>query len=115
MMASFGGRRAARMNAPWVLSLPQPMPKATFHGYLFRVLTKQGKHAPGGEHDYVIGGHMTGGFSLLAFPAKFGASGVMTLIVNQNGIVYEKNLGLRTAEIVSHLPDPDDGWKPALP
>ncbi|WP_196763240.1 DUF2950 domain-containing protein [Ralstonia solanacearum] len=91
--------------------------KAPFHGYLFRILTQQGKHAPGGEHNYVTDGHMTGGFSLLAFPAKFGASGVMTFLVNQNGIVYEKNLGPGTAEIVRHLRvyDPDESWRPALP
>ncbi|MBV8273487.1 MAG: DUF2950 domain-containing protein [Cupriavidus sp.] len=91
--------------------------KAPFHGYLFRILTQQGKHAPGGKHDYVVNGHMTGGFSLLAYPAKFGASGVMTFVVNQNGIVYEKNLGPRTGEIARHMQayDPDRSWTPALP
>lgn len=88
-----------------------------FHGYLFRVLTQQGKHAPGGALDYVVGGHMTGGFALVAFPAEFGTSGVMTFIVNQNGVVYQKNLGPRTTEIVRRLRayDPDQSWKPAVP
>ncbi len=90
---------------------------APFHGYLFHILTQQGKHAPGGAHDYVVGGRMTGGFALVAFPAEFGSSGVMTFIVNQNGVVYQKNLGPRTAEIARHLRayDPDESWKPAVP
>ncbi|WP_199030888.1 DUF2950 domain-containing protein [Ralstonia sp. ASV6] len=88
-----------------------------FHGYVFRILTQQGAHAPGGAHDYVVNGHMTRGFALLAFPAAFGASGVMTFVVNQNGVVYEKNLGPHTADIARRMRvyDPDDSWKPALP
>lgn len=88
-----------------------------FHGYAFRILTQQGKHAPGGAHSYVVDGQMTGGFALLAFPAQFGASGVMTFIVNQNGVVYEKNLGPHTANIARRMQryDPDGSWKPALP
>ena len=56
-----------------------------FHGYYFKILTKQGKHAPGGEYDYIINGHMIGGFALVAWPAEWGNSGVMTFIVNQQG------------------------------
>jgi hypothetical protein len=88
-----------------------------FHGYVFRVLTQQGAHAPGGAQDYVVDGQMTGGFALVAFPVAFGASGVMSFIVNQNGVVYQKNLGPRTAEIARRMRayDPDETWKPALP
>ncbi|MCT7318696.1 DUF2950 domain-containing protein [Ralstonia sp. CHL-2022] len=88
-----------------------------FHGYLFRILTRQGKHAPGGARGYVDGGQMTGGFALVAFPATFGASGVMTFIVNQDGVVYQRNLGPHTAEIARHMRtyDPDENWSPALP
>src|ERR1019366_4498121 len=62
-----------------------------YHGYYFRILTRQGSGAPGGAKDYIVGGHMTGGFALLAFPAKWGDSGIMTFLVDQHGIVFEKN------------------------
>ena len=88
-----------------------------FHGYYYRILTRQGKNAPGGAQDYVVNGHMTGGFALVAFPARYGDSGVMTFIVNQSGIVFEKNLGRYTAEIARRMTeyDPDPTWKPAAP
>lgn len=84
-----------------------------FHGYFFRILTHQSANAPGGARDYVVSGHMTGGFALIAFPAKYGDSGVMTFIVNQTGIVYEKNLGPGTEELVRRITayDPDRNWK----
>jgi hypothetical protein len=85
-----------------------------FHGYLFRILTKQGTHAPAGRYDYVINGHMVAGYSLLAYPAEWGNSGVMTFIVNQLGKVYEKNLGEKTSDLVRQINeyDPDESWKP---
>ena len=88
-----------------------------FHGYVFRILTRQGEHAPGGARSYVDDGQMTGGFALVAFPATFGASGVMTFIVNQDGVVYQRNLGPHTAQITRHMRayDPDERWSPALP
>jgi hypothetical protein len=93
------------------------MPAQPFRGYLFRVLTSQGKHAPGGAQTYIVDGQMTGGFALLAFPAAYGVSGVMTFVVNRNGVVYQKNLGPHTADIVRRIRayDPDDSWTPALP
>ena len=84
-----------------------------FHGYFFKILTRQGKHAPGGKYDYVINGNMIGGFALVAWPAEYGESGVMTFIVNQQGKVYQRDLGTNTAKIVKKLSayDPDKDWQ----
>jgi hypothetical protein len=86
---------------------PQP-----FHGYYFRILTKQGPNAPGGQLDYVVNGKMIGGFALVAYPADYGNSGVMTFIVNHAGTVYQKNLGPDTAELAKRITafDPDKSW-----
>jgi hypothetical protein len=94
------------------LSDPEPGPQP-FNGYLFKILKSQGKHAPGGKHDYVIKGNMTGGFALVGWPAEYGTSGVMTFIVNQDGRVYQKDLGQDTAKIVKHMQayDPDPSWQ----
>jgi len=88
----------------------QPQP---FHGYLFKILTRQGKSAPGGRYDYIINGNMIGGFALLAWPAEYGDSGVMTFIVNQQGRVYQRNLGPYTARLVRNIViyDPDQSWQ----
>jgi len=87
----------------------QPVP---FHGYYFKILTKQGEHAPGGKYDYIINGNMVGGFGLVAFPSNWGKSGVMTFIVNQQGKVYQKNLGPDTMKIAQEMQsyDPDETW-----
>jgi hypothetical protein len=87
--------------------------RAPFHGYYYKILTKQGPAAPGGALDYVVRGKMIGGFGLVAYPAQYGNSGVMTFIVNHNGTVYQKDLGPRTAEFAEHMAsfDPDDTWK----
>ncbi|WP_246163403.1 DUF2950 domain-containing protein [Oryzomonas sagensis] len=84
-----------------------------YHGYYFRILTRQGKNAPGGRFSYVINNNMVAGYALVAYPAKWGVSGVMTFIVNQRGRVYEKNLGPKTAEIARKLKgyNPDLTWK----
>ena len=84
-----------------------------YHGYYFKILTRQGPHAPGGKYDYVINGRMIAGFALVAWPAEWGNSGIMTFIVNQQGKVYEKNLGKKTAKMAQNLKafDPDPGWK----
>jgi hypothetical protein len=88
---------------------PQPIP---YHGYLYRILARQGANAPGGPRDYVVDGHMTRGFALVAFPARYGNSGVMTFLVNQTGIVYQKNLGPDTSTIAAQIAafDPDATW-----
>ncbi len=89
-------------------------PQNPYHGYYFKILTRQGRHAPGGKYNYVINGHMIGGFALAAWPAEWGNTGVMTFIVNQQGKVYQKDLGRRTDSIASSLKtyDPDPSWQP---
>ena len=84
-----------------------------YHGYYFRVLTQQGPNAPGGTQNYVVKGKMIGGFALMAWPAEYGNSGVMTFLVNHNGVVYQKDLGNSTASLVKrmNLFDPDQTWK----
>jgi hypothetical protein len=86
---------------------------APYHGYYFKVLTRQGRHAPGGKYDYVINGNMIAGFALVAWPAEWGNTGVMTFIVNQQGKVYERDLGPKTGKIGTRMKefDPDDRWK----
>jgi len=85
----------------------------SYHGYYYKILTQQGPNAAEGARNYIVNGKMTGGFALIAYPAQYGESGVMTFIVNHNGIVFEKNLGLDTADIASHITqyDPDEGWQ----
>lgn len=100
---------------------PAPPPAAggrvPFEGYYFRILTAQGGQASGGAKSYLARGHMTGGFALIAFPATWGDSGVMTFVVNQNGIVFEKNLGPDTAGVARRITayNPDRSWKIAQP
>ncbi|HKJ22803.1 MAG TPA: DUF2950 family protein, partial [Gammaproteobacteria bacterium] len=86
-----------------------------YHGYYYRILTRQGKHAPGGAYDYVVNGHMIGGFALVAFPARYGASGVMTFLVNQDGVVYQEDLGPDTATVARRMTEfnPDGSWRKA--
>lgn len=89
---------------------------APYHGYRYRILTAQGPNAPGKAGSYIKGGKMTGGFALVAWPATYGNSGVMTFIVNQNGIVFEKNLGKDTAQVARKMKkyDPDPSWHVAV-
>jgi len=88
-------------------------PPAPFHGYYFRIVTRQGKHAPGGASDYVVAGKMTGGFAFVAFPAGYRNSGVMTFIVGKDGVVYEKDLGKKTESAAKSIKsyDPDPSWQ----
>jgi hypothetical protein len=84
-----------------------------FHGYYFRMLKKQGKHAAGGAFDYVVKNNMIGGFGVVAYPAVYGSSGVMTFVVNHEGVVYEKDLGKNTAKTAKAMQsfDPDKTWR----
>jgi hypothetical protein len=86
-----------------------------YHGYFFKILTRQGKRAPGGKYNYIINGHMIAGCALVAWPAEWGNTGVMTFIVNQRGSVYQRNLGPKTASIAAAMTtyDPDPTWTPA--
>ena len=90
----------------------RPVP---YHGYFYRMLKAQGKNAPGGAYDYVVKGKMIGGFAIVAYPAEYGNSGVMTFIVNQDGVVYQKNLGEETEKLAKAMTkfDPDKSWKKA--
>jgi hypothetical protein len=87
-----------------------------FHGYFYRILTHQGSHAPGGQYNYVINGNMIAGFALVAFPAEYDVTGVMTFIVNQQGKVYQKDLGKDTSKVAMAMDeyDPDSSWKLSL-
>jgi hypothetical protein len=100
--AAEGYRRAADKPTP-------------YHGYYYKILKGQGKSAPGGAFSYVINGHMVAGFALVAWPAEYGVSGVMTFVVNQNGTVYEKDLGPRTEGIIKAMTlyNPDRTWRRA--
>lgn len=83
-----------------------------YYGYYFRILKSQGPNAPGGALDYVVNSKMTAGFGMVAYPAQYGVSGIMTLIVNQKGDIYEKDLGPKTDEAVKAITayDPDKTW-----
>lgn len=90
-------------------SKPKP-----YHGYYFRVLTSQGPAAPEGQHDYVSKNSMIGGFALVAWPANYGLSGIHTFIVNQDGVVHERDLGPRASNLAAPVNryDPDKSWMP---
>jgi hypothetical protein len=84
-----------------------------FHGYYYKILKGQGRHAEGGAYDYVVKGKMILGYALVAYPAQYGNSGIMTFMVNQGGVIYEKNLGKNTVKIARAMRkfDPDKTWK----
>jgi hypothetical protein len=88
--------------------------QAPFHGYYYRILTKQGPAAKGGARDYLVNGQLTRGFAFVAYPAEYRNSGVMTFIVNQDGKVYEKDLGPDTEKLAAAMSEynPDSGWRP---
>jgi hypothetical protein len=115
-MSPLGPLVAKARAAGYRRSETQPGPVA-FHGYYYRILTGQGPDAPGGATDYIAGGHMIGGFALVAFPAQYGVSGVMTFIVNHDGVVYQKDLGLATAARAQQMKlfNPDASWQKVTP
>ncbi len=91
--------------------------RAPYHGYRYKILTQQGESAQGGELKYIVDGHMTRGFAMVAFPAKYGDSGIMTFIVNQDGIIYQKDLGAKTGTLARGMSafDPGIGWRAVEP
>lgn len=91
--------------------------RTPFHGYFFRILTAQGSHAHSGAHDYIVGGKMTGGFAVVAFPAVYRSSGVKTFVVNEHGRIYEKDLGAKTTQLGAGMKsyDPDNTWMRVRP
>ncbi|HLW88955.1 MAG TPA: DUF2950 domain-containing protein [Terriglobales bacterium] len=90
----------------------QPNVHLPFHGYYFRMLTRQGSHAQGGAKDYMADGKMVGGFAFVAYPAEYRNSGVMTFITNQDGVLFQKDLGTTTTDIATTMSefDPDSSW-----
>jgi hypothetical protein len=92
---------------------PQQGKQAPFHGYYYRILTGQGAAAKGGAHDYVVNGQLARGFAFVAYPAEYRNSGVMTFIVNQSGVVYQKDLGPQTSDMAATMKEynPDDSWE----
>jgi len=88
----------------------KPVP---YHGYYYKILTGQGKDAPDGAYDYLVRSKMMGGFAMVAYPAQYGSSGIMTFIVNHDGVVYQKDLGPKTAQIATSLTrfNPDKTWR----
>ncbi|MGB8889232.1 MAG: DUF2950 domain-containing protein [Candidatus Korobacteraceae bacterium] len=91
---------------------PEANKQQPFHGYFYRILTKQGPAARGGAKDYIVSGKMTGGFAFVAYPEKYGDTGITTFIVDQSGVVYEKNLGKDTIELAKAMTEfnPDKTW-----
>ena len=104
--------QAAEEGRPVGKDAPQPSP---FHGYYFRILTAQGPAAPRGATDYVTDGRMAGGFALVAWPAQYGSTGIMTFVVSAEGIVREKDLGTETASAAQAMTayNPDASWTSA--
>jgi hypothetical protein len=88
-----------------------------YNGYYFKVLTKQGSNAPNGKYNYVINGNMIAGFALVGWPADYGTSGIMTFVISQQGIIYQKDLGADTAKLATAMDEynPDAGWKDLKP
>jgi hypothetical protein len=110
-LSPLGPMLAAATREGYTNSVTSPL--APYHGYFYRILTKQGKDAPGGARDYLINGHMIGGFAVIAYPARYGVSGIMSFMVNQDEVVYEQNLGQNTAAIASKMTifNPDANWR----
>jgi hypothetical protein len=106
---------AAAAKEGYAKSGAQPL--SPYHGYYYRILTRQGKDAKGGELDYMVRRQLIGGFAVVAYPARYGASGVMTFIVNHDGIVYEKDLGPNTSAVAAKITafNPDATWKRSNP
>jgi len=87
--------------------------RAPYHGYYYKILTRQGPNAPGGTLDYIVRGRMIGGFALVAYPAEYRNSGVMTFLVNHRGDIYEKDLGPNSARAAASMTafNPDNTWR----
>jgi hypothetical protein len=108
------GELVANARAEGYASEGTPDNPEPYHGYFYRILTAQGSNAPGGAYDYIVDNRMIGGFALIAYPAEYADSGIMTFIVNHDGVVYQKDLGENTAELAKDmiLYDPDETWTP---
>jgi len=107
---------ASAMQEGYTRNKSQNKP-SPYHGYFYKILKAQGKSAPGGAYDYVVKDNMIGGFALVAYPAEYGSSGIMTFIVSHNGEVYEKDLGKMTPSATQAVKtfDPDETWRKVEP
>jgi hypothetical protein len=94
---------------------PKAGERRPYHGYYYKILTSQGPDAPGGAYDYLVSDKLMGGFAVVAWPASYGVSGVMSFLVNHDGVVYEKDLGKQTQSIASATTrfNPDTTWRKA--
>ena len=103
------GAFAARARSEGYKAGDKPVP---YHGYYYKILTAQGKSAPGGAYSYIVKGKMIGGFALVAYPAEYANSGVMTFIVNHDGKVFQKDLGKNTSSTAAAMKEynPDSTW-----
>ena len=103
------GDLAAQASADGYKPGQTPIP---YHGYYYRILTRQGAEAPGGAYEYLVDGKLKGGFALIAVPAEYGNSGIMTFMVNQDGTVFQKDLGPNTTKLAAKIDAfvPDSGW-----
>lgn len=107
------GEIYANAQAQGTLKREADSERPSYYGYYYRILTSQGPDAPGKAYDYVVNGKLFGGHALIAWPAHYDETGIMTFIVNQDGIVYEKDLGIDTAEKAAEITsfNPDASWK----
>jgi hypothetical protein len=112
-VSPLGPMFAAAQGQGYDLARTSSAAPAPFQGYYYKILTEQDKHAPGGKYNYIINGNMIAGFALVAWPADYGDTGIMTFIVNQQGKVYQKDLGEKTDNIARSMKayDPDPSWK----
>ena len=110
-LSPLGPLVAAAANEGYTLGRSRVL--APYHGYFYRILTAQGKDAPGGEYEYFIKCKMIGGFAVFAYPARYGASGIKTFVVNHDGVVFEKDIGQDTATVAPRISayNPDSTWK----
>jgi hypothetical protein len=113
------GKPASPMGLLVADAAAEPQQPATstapYYGYIYKILTAQGPEADGGEKSYIVNGKLTGGFALVAYPASYGSSGIMTFIVNQDGVIYQQDLGDNTADLASKITvyNPDSSWNAA--
>src|SRR5580658_1742350 len=113
------GKPASPMGPLVADAAAEPQQPATstapYYGYIYKILTAQGPEANGGEKSYIVNGKLTGGFALVAYPAHYGSSGIMTFIVNQDGVIYQQDLGDNTADLASKITayNPDSSWNAA--
>lgn len=108
----FGPLIARATKEGYTAGLDEETPEP-YHGYYFKILKAQGKYADGGAYNYVVHGKMILGFAMVAYPAKYGSSGIMTFIINQEGVIYEKDFGQDTPKAAAEMTtfDPDPSWK----